>query len=262
MTSAALSMLPAWSEPVSTLHDSVRRLIAEAKASVEDYPPLCVLLQEAKYDFGDITHWPCDFCTIYDADAPIALGSLSAARDVVNHPSIRVVLSFCPDEMRRIRGQPTKGWLAHFQDHGLVHYSWPMQDVQTSYVGKQESCAELAEEWLQIWFDMCCKVEALKMSEKMKGAPFGILFHCFGGINRSAAALCAWLIFKYDLQPLEAVEVLLRARPSLDPWKRRDHVCWALQHWFEQRSVLRARVQAQVASPDDLKSGSRCDDQT
>ena len=71
----------------------------------------------------------------------------------------------------------------------------------------------------------------------------GILFHCFGGINRSSAALCAWLIFQRDLTTEEAVHSLLVARPSLYPWKFRPHVLGALKTWEKtQASVIKPRI--------------------
>ena len=42
--------------------------------------------------------------------------------------------------------------------------------------------------------------------------PMNILFHCFGGINRSAAILCAWLIAAHDYSAQEAIQILLRRR--------------------------------------------------
>ena len=53
------------------------------------------------------------------------------------------------------------------------------------------------------------------------------------------------------LPSLSGLEVLVGARPTLDPWKRRDHVCLALQHWLEQQETLHTRVQTQMANLDE-----------
>ena len=58
---------------------------------------------------------------------------------------------------------------------------------------------------------------------------FTPLFHCFGGINRSTAALCAWLVIWWDLSVEDAIDCVLQQRPSLRPWKRRAYVLYALR---------------------------------
>ena len=50
-----------------------------------------------------------------------------------------------------------------------------------------------------------------------------ILFHCYGGIQRSSATLCAWLIYHHRLDCDAAIARLLRARPGLRPWRDRPH---------------------------------------
>ena len=57
--------------------------------------------------------------------------------------------------------------------------------------------------------------------------PMRILCHCFGGISRSSAILCAWLIVAYDYTA-EAIDLLLKKRPSLRPWRHRSYVLDAL----------------------------------
>ena len=65
----------------------------------------------------------------------------------------------------------------------------------------------------------------------MLGKKQVVLFHCFGGIHRSPAALAATLMAREGLQAQEAIEQILRRRPSLRPWKNRDYILWALKHW-------------------------------
>ena len=57
-----------------------------------------------------------------------------------------------------------------------------------------------------------------------------VLFHCLGGINRSAGVLCAWLVVAYEHSALEAVQLLLQKRPALRPWRNRPYVLEALWH--------------------------------
>ena len=73
------------------------------------------------------------------------------------------------------------------------------------------------------------------------------LISLLGGINRSSAALCAWLIFRHGLTTQEAVRSLLTARPTLCPWTHQPHVLWALHTWEKnQDQVIRPRILAEV----------------
>ena len=63
-----------------------------------------------------------------------------------------------------------------------------------------------------------------------------ILSHCFGGINRSAGVLCAWLIAAYGYSAEDAIKILITKRPSLRPWRHRDYVLEALWMVERQRS--------------------------
>ena len=94
--------------------------------------------------------------------------------------------------------------------------------------------------------DMCCALlKHLKATTQREER--GILFHCFGGVNRSSAALCAWLIFRRRLSAEAAVQSLLTARPTLHPWKHRPHVFWALRTWEKNLNYfLRPRIFAAV----------------
>jgi len=47
-------------------------------------------------------------------------------------------------------------------------------------------------------------------------------------INRSAGALCAWLVVGYNYSAEDAVKLLLEKRPSLRPWHNRPYVLEAL----------------------------------
>ena len=55
-----------------------------------------------------------------------------------------------------------------------------------------------------------------------------ILFHCFGGVNRSAAALCAFLIADKKYSAEEAVRALMSARAGQSYWHQREYFFDAL----------------------------------
>ena len=44
-----------------------------------------------------------------------------------------------------------------------------------------------------------------------------VLFHCFGGINRSAGVSCAWLVVGYNYSAEDAVQLLLENKTFLAP---------------------------------------------
>ena len=77
----------------------------------------------------------------------------------------------------------------------------------------------------QLWQQSIIAVNADK--------PMNILFHCFGGINRSAAVLCAWLIAAYGYSAEDAIKMLLTK--TLRPWRHRDCVLEALWMVEQQR---------------------------
>ena len=93
----------------------------------------------------------------------------------------------------------------------------------------QKSC-------LTTWKSMCFKLWQQSIIGVNADKPMNILFHCFGGINRSAAVLCAWLIAAYGYSAEDAIKILITKRPSLRPWHHRDYVLEALWMVERQRS--------------------------
>ena len=126
------------------------------------------------------------------------LGSLAACRHLRTHQEtvplsyrkVSVVLSFCPREMKRIRGQPEVGWKAWFEDLQIRWFTFDVDDPRTYLDDTNTFCQEVGNAWLSSWMDMCCALlKHLKATTQREER--GILFHCFGGVNRSSAALCA-----------------------------------------------------------------------
>ena len=81
---------------------------------------------------------------------------------------------------------------------------------------------------LHAWKLICHQLWDASIAAVLQDAPMNVLFHCFGGINRSAAILCAWLIVAYDYTAEGAIDLLLTKRPSLRPWRHRSYVLDAL----------------------------------
>ena len=64
---------------------------------------------------------------------------------------------------------------------------------------------------LTVWKPGLQRLWAEAVEYEVLGKHFAPVFHCFGGINRSSAALCAWLILRHDLTVEEALMHLLCA---------------------------------------------------
>jgi len=102
-----------------------------------------------------------------------------------------MVLSFCGQEMQKIRGQPYEGWKQCFRSVNVTHHAWSMDDVKTNHAARPEVCADMAQQWFTMWIQMCEKLRLYETACADASLPLTVLFHCFGGIHRSSAALCA-----------------------------------------------------------------------
>eukprot|EP00438_Fugacium_kawagutii_P031371 Skav200594 [mRNA] locus=scaffold4926:378:824:- [translate_table: standard] len=145
--------------------------------------------------------------------------------------------------MKQVRGGPTDGWQPFFDSLGIRWLQYDLDDPTTKGPGTEEFCQKSADAWLKCWSCMCAELNGL-FDQKAESDACGILFHCFGGINRSSAALCAWLMFRYECPASECISSLLNARPTLGPWKRRPHALWALKSWEIQLGIMRGATKA------------------
>ena len=238
-----------------------------------EQPALDRLLNEHEYHFGDISNWPNDMREICLPEAlspetrhTYYLGSLAACVHLQQHLEttvvmsrrVSVVLSFCSEEMKNIRGRPEMGWKNWFASLQIEWFVFDLEDPRTRLDDQASVCERTGSLWFACWMDVCCS-----LLQSVNQGPVrdkrGILFHCFGGINRSSAALCAWLIFYYEMTTEQAVQTLLHARPTLGPWRHRPHVLWALHSWEKnQTKVIRPRIHAQVSgTAESFRSDKR-----
>ena len=110
----------------------------------------------------------------------------------------------------------------------------------------EASAAELEELHLVLeqWKIVCGQLWKQSMLAVTRGESMHVLFHCFGGINRSAGVLCAWLVVGYNYSAEDAVQLLLEKRPALRPWHNRPYVLEAL--W--QLEGLRAKWHMELSA--------------
>ena len=193
------------------------------------------------YDLGSIADWPVDAVVVQTAHRQkCLLGSLRSAADLraaeaLTGTRASVVVSVCWEAEMRVRGAP-RDWGAHFQESGVTHLQVPLDDLRIVYArscGQFLECAQqCAETWRGMWRALC----GIRDSCLKSGEDFNVLFHCFGGINRSPGALCAWLVLDGQCTVDEAVAALLEARPALCPWQSRDYVLLALNRLRAQKA--------------------------
>ena len=137
--------------------------------------------------------------------------------------SVTVVVSMCETEMNA-HGAPSN-WNDYFREHDVVHIHCQLGHITVKQPGRDlERHKALQKNCLSNWKSICFQLWQQSVIAVNADKPMNTLFHCFGGINRSAAVLCAWLIAAYGYSAEDAIKLLLTKRPSLRPWRHR--VCF------------------------------------
>ena len=208
--------------------------IERAFSDKEIWNALDEVIHEHNYSFKSIAAWPVDACVVYAPTrrASLILGSLQAAcnlKDIERSlgRKVNIVVTMCENEMK-VAGAPAD-WTAYFHENNAMQLSCQLDDitVKQPFRNRKEAKA-MTMACLHAWRLICHRLWKASVAAVMRDYPMHILFHCFGGINRSAAILCAWLIIAYDYTAEEAIDLLLSKRPSLRPWRQRSYVLDAL----------------------------------
>ena len=213
------------------------------------------------YHFGDISEWPNDMVRVYPVDRTgteaCFLGSLAALRCLKDTKGVHVVISLCASEMRRIRGQPEEGWAAFLAGMSVEHVPIDLDDPRTKLPGEDPFCKEMGNCYFAAWQNMCVKTRRSLLGRE-DDLSTGLLFHCFGGVNRSSAALAAWLIFQHAMDADDAIDLLLKARPTLNPWEKRPHILWALKTREKRRLSVCDIVEQALSEATPTSKRSKC----
>lgn len=224
-------LLP-WNSEVRSWVNACERKIQTAYSRLP-WKPLDWKTHSHDYNFGDITAWPLDASCITLGGDTIFLGSVKAA---VNIEAVEVeyttkishVVTLCGNEIQ-VRGAPSD-LPTYFERCGVAHIWWfiedpTVKDPNTELAKHRQSAGECLAFWKDL-MHVLWDVASYYWNHDIRFTP---LFHCFGGINRSTAALCAWLVIWWDLSVEDAIDCVLQQRPSLRPWKRRAYVLYALR---------------------------------
>ena len=128
-----------------------------------------------------------------------------------------MVVTMCAHEMK-IQGAP-EDWTQCFQQGKVFHIKCQLEDTTLKPPQRwDERIPDLVASCLEQWKIVCAQLWKQSMLAVTRGESMHVLFHCFGGINRSAGVLCAWLVVGYKYSAEDAVQLLLEKRPSNRPY--------------------------------------------
>ena len=129
-------------------------------------------------------------------------------------------VTMCANEMK-IQGAP-EDWTQYFQQEKVFHIKCQLEDTTLKPPQRwDERIPDLVASCLEQWKIVCGQLWKQSMLAVTRSESMHVLFHCFGGINRSAGVLCAWLVVGYNYSAEDAVQLLLEKRLSLRPARNR-----------------------------------------
>ena len=183
--------------------------IRRAYADKECWNDLDRITCQHPYNFNAIEQWPLDAAVICKPTdrASVLLGSIKAAcslEDIFKTLSVKVTVAvtMCANEME-IRGAP-KDWAQYFQQEKVFHIKCHLDDTTLKPPHRwEERIADLVASCLEQWKIVCGQLWKQSMLAVTRGESMHVLFHCFGGINRSAGALCgsSWVTTTLQRMP-------------------------------------------------------------
>ena len=98
---------------------------------------------------------------------------------------VTVVVTMCANEME-IQGAP-KDWAQYFQQEKVFHIKCHLEDTTLKPPHRwEERIPDLVASCLEQWKIVCGQLWKQSMLAVTRGESMHVLFHCFGGINRSA----------------------------------------------------------------------------
>ena len=197
-----------------------------------------------------LSKWPADIAPVYcNAQLELwicSLGGLMQLDHYVRREYMlkpHVVLSMNnEDEVRQ--GEPDR--TQFFRQRDIVN---PRFDGWDKTRIMESERTEFMRNFDQIWRRVASQVELfvrtrppLTGSEPLPsfaGQPCRILVHCYGGCNRSGAAIACLLMYFCELTVEQAVFCLLRARGGNDYWHQRQYMIRALVYFDARAQALR-----------------------
>ena len=161
------------------------------------------------YRLHDITDWPFDAVEVLCQDSEVVfLGSLKAACSLEKWPEyfgekVNIVLSMCLDDMA-VKGAP-KDWSTYFRCDGVHDIALPLEDICVRAHADAAAFSLRATVLLEACISACQQLHQQRRTLWLKESSVRIFMHCVGGINRSAAALCASLMLAHSMSAEEPI---------------------------------------------------------
>ena len=101
-------------------------------------------------------------------------------------------------------------WKAYFGKHHVSHFSISLEDVRSAPARDHADFEPRAIALFETCVAACSRLRKLRQELAQAGEPCNVLMHCVGGINRSSAMLCTWLIVAHDMAAEAAVAQLFK----------------------------------------------------
>ena len=204
---------------------------------------------------GKMNQWPCDAVPVNEiADSTrgirLYLGSSAAALkvDEIQDDSLSLVMSM-NDQDTKTKQEPSD-WVEFFAGHklnNLRYLGW--DETNINYWDDYERWAEKIVSFVIIWNSMVMDfIQSHNMfRSEHADDTFSVLVHCYGGINRSGAAILCLVMMIENLSLEQALEKsLLLNAPEKPYWTRRNYFIPALL--FFQHLNVRHLEAAQAKS--------------
>lgn len=223
------------------------REIADVKGFV-DHLRQCAMSEldirfaDVDWHLADLTHWPLDGYRAFLSDCEIiTVGSLKHAQKVedvalLGGRPVAIVVSVMNLVEMNLKGAPVD-WDGHFRQKGILWHVAPLDDLcatASDVMFFRERCEACVRTWLSI----CEVLLKSRWNANQTSSSFHVLFHCMGGVNRSPAAACAWLLLLHDVGVKDVISWVFEERKHVRPWRKRDYVLWALIVWRKHRAEL------------------------
>ena len=232
---------PVWPphEPLFTLVLRLENIVQSFHTNANLWTELDIRMKDVEYAWNDISAWPLDVWNpLWASSEQIFVGSLKCACSLeqiecIYGRQVTTVVSMLHLSEMRVRGVPDD-WDAYFVAHAVQQHTYSLDDVAPKTATLK---AQQARVCLRTWLRMCFQLWSLRRFWS-EPRPFVVLFHCFGGRNRSTAAACAWLIIGHGFTAEEALCHVLAPKRSLRPWKNRLYVHLALLLLQQARDII------------------------
>ena len=198
---------------------------------------------------GKMKDWPCDAEIVYESynssyssadyvvPTRLYLGSIASALrvDEIEDSDLCLVVTMNADDDSSWKHDE---WTQHFANRNIVNLRFGGWDEINIHWSDWDRWVRKIVDFLMIWQDMVSQVLSYQSKHKclVPGKCYSALVHCYGGVNRSGAAvLCLVMALEKVTLRTALDKSLLRHCPNRSYWTKRGYFIPALllfQHMF------------------------------